>query len=61
MGSICHSSVVSTTRSAGRDNDDANRDFSSQCDVSATWKLSEKMDPEGVNSTYTTYYQMQHI
>ena len=41
MGSICHSSVVSTTQSA-RDNDDANIDCSSQHDVSATWKFSEK-------------------
>ena len=38
MGSICHSSVVSNAQSA-RDNDDANIDFSSQHDVSATWKL----------------------
>ena len=58
MGSICHSSVVFTTQSA-RDNDDANTDFSSQHDVSATWKLSEKMDPAG-NSTYTTNYPMQY-
>ena len=29
--------------------DDANIHLSSQHDVSATWKLSEKMDPEGVN------------
>ena len=60
MGSICHTSVVSTAQSA-RDNDYANIDVSSQHNVSATWKLSEKMYPEGVNSTYTTYYQMQHI
>ena len=59
MGSICHSSVVLTTQSA-RDNDDANIDFSSQHDVSATWKLSEKMDPAGVNSTYTSKYPMQY-
>ena len=52
MGSICHGSVVSLTQSA-RNNDDANIDFSSQHDISATWKLSEKMDLEGVNSTYT--------
>ena len=61
MGSICHSSVVSTAQSARDSDADANIDFSSQHDVSATWKLSEKMYSEGVNSTYTTYYQMQHI
>ena len=61
MGSICHSSVVSTAQSARDSDANANMDFSSQHDVSATWKLSEKMYPEGVNSTYTTYYQMQHI
>ena len=33
----------------GTNYDDANIDFSSQHDVSATWKLSEKMDPEEVN------------
>ena len=60
MGSICHSSVVFTTQSALRDNDNANIDFSSQHNVSATWKLSEKMDPAGVNSTYTTNYPMQY-
>ena len=49
MGSNCHSCVVSTTQSA-RDNDDANIDTSSQHDVSATWKLTDKMDPERVNS-----------
>ena len=59
MGNICHSSAVFTTQSA-RDNDDANIDFSSHYDVSATWKLSEKMDPAGVNSTYTTNYPMQY-
>ena len=59
MGSICHSSAGSTAQSA-RGNDDANIDFSSQHDISATWKLSEKMYP-GVDSTYTTYYQMKHI
>ena len=53
MGSICYTSVACTTQSA-RDNDDANVEFASQHDVSATWKLSEKMYP-GVNSTYTTY------
>ena len=37
MGSIYHSSVVSTTQSAS-DNDDANIDFSSQHDVSATYR-----------------------
>ena len=60
MGSICHSYVVSTTQFA--------RDklwwfkyrLSSQHDVSATWKLSEKIDPEGMNSTYTTNYPMQY-
>ena len=60
MGSICHSFVVSTTQSARDNDDDANIDFSSQHDVSATWKLSEKMDLEGVNSTYTTNYPMQY-
>ena len=59
MGSICHSSVVSTTQFA-RDNDDANIDFSSQHEISATRKLSEKMDPAGVNSTYTTNYPIQY-
>ena len=59
MESICHSSVVFTTQSA-RDNDDANIDFSSQ-HVSVTWKLSEKVDPAGVNSTYIACYKMQHI
>ena len=43
--------MVSTTRSA-RHKNEANIDFSSQHGVSATWKLSEKMDPEGVNSSY---------
>ena len=38
---ICHSSVVFTTQSA-KDNDNANIDYSSQQDVSATWKLSQK-------------------
>ena len=60
MESICHSSVVFTTQSA-RDNDDANIDFSSQHNVSVTWKLSEKVDPAGVNSTYIACYKMQHI
>ena len=32
-----------------RDNGDANVDFSSQWDVSATWKLSEKMDSAELN------------
>ena len=59
MGSICHSSVVFTAQSA-RDNDDANIDFCSQHDISATWKLSKKMDPAGVNSTNTTNYPMQY-
>ena len=43
MGSICHSSVVSSTQCA-RDNDDANIDFSNQHGVSATWELSEEME-----------------
>ena len=46
MESTFHSSVVSTTHQSARDNDDANIDFSSENDVSATWKLSDKMDPE---------------
>ena len=33
---------------------------SSQHDVSATWKLSEKMDPAGVNLTCTANYPMQY-
>ena len=41
-------------------NYDANMDFSSQHDVSATWKLSEKIDPEEANSTYITNYPMQY-
>ena len=48
--------VVSTAR----DNDDANIDLSSQHDVSATWKVSEKMGSARVNSTYTTNYPMQY-
>ena len=59
-GSICHSSGVFTTQISARDDDDANIDFSTQHDVSATWKLSEKMNPAGVNSTYTTNYPMQY-
>ena len=55
MGSICHSSVVSSTQCT-RDNDDVNIDFSSQHDLSATWELSEKME----EWTYTTNYQMQY-
>ena len=47
-GGISHSSVVFTTQSA-RDNDDANIEFSSQHDISAAWKLSEKIDSERVN------------
>ena len=58
MESICHSFVLFTTQSAS--DDDANIHFSTQHDVSATWKLSEKMDPAGVNSTYTTNYPKQY-
>ena len=36
-------------------------DLSSEHNVSATWKLSEKMDQAGVNSTYTTNYPMQYF
>ena len=46
---ICHSSVVSTTLTA-RDNDGTIIDFSSQQDLSATWKLL----------TYTTNYLIQY-
>ena len=53
MGIICHSSDVSTTQSA-RDNGDTNIDISGQHDVSATWKLSEIMNPAGVTSICTT-------
>ena len=48
--------LLSPLHNLAKDNDDANIEFSSQQDVSATWKLSEKMDPERVNSTYTTNY-----
>ena len=60
MGSICYSSVSPLHKLSARDNGDANIDFSSQHNVSATWKLSEKMDPAGMNSTYTTNYPMQY-
>ena len=32
----------------------------SQYNIPSTWKLSEKMDPAGVNSTYTTNYLLQY-
>ena len=53
MGSLHHTNYL-----PGTNYDDANIDFSSHHDISAIWKLSKKIDPEGANSTYTTNYPM---
>ena len=60
MGSIATVLLSPTHNLPGTNYDDVNIDFSSQYDVSATWSFSEKIDPEGANSTYTTNYPMQY-
>ena len=53
MESIVHGSAVSTTQSARTNHDGAQYSQFCQHNFPATWILSEKMGPVGVNSTST--------